>query len=143
MTEQGEKKLNFECTGARLAPAEKKAGCFFVARMAALLPVQLEPAFSFQRKKSLQGWQWFNWDGCSSLGAANEVPECRRFVCCQSLSAETWTRQGCTGTADCGKGKARRTFLSSLEFSMTFPPSGCVGRRNKEVAHPKEGIYEI
>lgn len=50
-----EKKLNFEYVGAKLAPAENKAGCLFVAKMPALLPVELEPAFFLQRKKSLQG----------------------------------------------------------------------------------------
>lgn len=88
MTEQEEKKLNFECIGAKLAPAEKKPGCLFVAKMAALLPVELEPLFSpFKGRNLSRGDSGLIGMASSSLWAvspdeaASEVPEQRRFVC--------------------------------------------------------------
>lgn len=148
MTEQeGKKKLNFECTGAKLAPAEKKAGCLFLAKMAALLPVELEPVFSLQRKKSLQGWQWFNWDGFG-LRVLMRLP-----VKCQSrgdLSAANpcllRIGPGMDALAQLFGGKAtpQPLFPPLLNFRWLSPFRLCrEEKKGTEVAHPKEGIYEI
>lgn len=134
MTEQEGKKLNFECAGAKLAPAEKKAGWLFVA---ALLPVELQPVFSLQRKESLQGWQWFNRDvlfqplgceccwGCQWSARVEEICLLHIPVCWELDQARMhwhsclWERQG-----------QNYSFLLSWIFN-DFSPSGCAGRWNK------------
>lgn len=148
MTEQEEeKKAEFWAHRGKAGTCREKGWLFICGRDGSFAARGIGACFLPSKKEISPGWQWFNWDGCSSLwaarpgDAANEVPECRRFVCLKSLSAENWTRQGCIGTAVCGKGKARSTFSSSLEFSMTFPLQAVQGEETK--AHPKEEIYEI
>lgn len=95
---------------------------------------------SFKERNLSRGDSGLIGMACSSLWAAsageaaNEVPVERRFVCCKSMSAENWTRHGCIGTAVCGKGKARTTFSSSLEFSMTFPLQAVQGEETKALS---------
>lgn len=134
MTEQEGKKLNFDCIGTKLAPAEKKAGCLFVTKMAALLPVELEPVLSLQRKKSLQGWQGFNWDGFG-LWVLMRLP-----MKCQSRgvfsAANPYLLRIGPGTGALAQlfgGKARPEPLSSfsLEFSMTFSLQAVQGEETK------------
>lgn len=153
MTEQDEKKksLIFLYVGAKLAPVEEEAGCLFVAKMPAFLPVELEPIFFFQKKKALYGWQWFNWDGLlQPLG-------CESWWGCQwSVSAEEicllqthvyWELdQALVHWQSClWERQSHNCFFFRSWICNDFPPSGCVGRRNKgaKLAHPKEGIPDL
>lgn len=99
-----------------------------MAKMAALL---FSPFKERNLSSGLIGMVCSSLWAVSAAGAASEVPDLRRFVCCKSLSAENWTRHGCIGTAACGKGKVRTTLSSSLEFSMTFPLQAVQGDETK------------
>lgn len=142
------KKLNFVYVGAKLAPAQKKAGCLFMAKTPAFLPVELERIFFLQKKKAFKGWQRFNrdgllhplgwesWWGCQRSASAEETCLLQTPICWELEQALVhwqsclWERQ------------SQNCFFRLSWICNDFPPSGCVGRRNKgtKLAHPKEGI---
>lgn len=149
-TRRGGKGWIFVYVGAKLAPVEEE-GWLLMAKMPAFLPVELEPIFFLQKKKALYGWQWFNWDallqplgcesrwGCQRSVSAEEICLLQTHVCWELDQALVhwqsclWERQ------------SHNCFFFLSCICNDFPPSGCVGRRNKgaKLAHPKEGIPDL